>query len=379
MNSIEEKNRIVFLDWMRVIACFMVILVHSIEPFYLGGKGTYVESTTDAFWVCILGSMLRACVPMFVFISGYLLLPVKETMSDFYRKRFFRVVIPFFIWIVIYAVVPQPGQAFSWNTVVENLTRCAFNFPDGAGHLWFVYMLLGVYAIMPMVSPWLDKISKSTEEIFLVVWLFTTLFPFIRVLAESVFGTPELWGEANWNPFGAFYYLSGFFGYAVFGHYMRKWTGKNGPKNYLIIAIPFLFAGYIITLFWFQYFMPTVFPVDRSIELAVRMETSWQFCSLGTVLMTVGFVLIIRTINSSGKLYRSIILPISKISYGIYLMHIFLLNLFFPIVKKLVMGAFDSVASPVLIMIGTAIITFVACTLVVKLISLIPGSKYIIG
>ena len=32
-----NKERVIFLDWLRVIACFMVMAVHSAEPFYLGG------------------------------------------------------------------------------------------------------------------------------------------------------------------------------------------------------------------------------------------------------------------------------------------------------------------------------------------------------
>ena len=43
-----QAGRIVFLDYLRFIACFMVILVHCIEPFYLGGEGTHISNATNA-------------------------------------------------------------------------------------------------------------------------------------------------------------------------------------------------------------------------------------------------------------------------------------------------------------------------------------------
>ena len=55
-----QAGRIVFLDYLRFIACFMVILVHCIEPFYLGGEGTQIRNATDAAWSTFLDSALRA-------------------------------------------------------------------------------------------------------------------------------------------------------------------------------------------------------------------------------------------------------------------------------------------------------------------------------
>ena len=34
-----EKQREIWVDWLRVIACFMVMTVHSTEPFYIGDGG----------------------------------------------------------------------------------------------------------------------------------------------------------------------------------------------------------------------------------------------------------------------------------------------------------------------------------------------------
>ncbi len=92
-----QTNRIVFLDYLRVVACFMVILVHACEPFYLGGKGTYIANATDALWVTLIDSALRCAVPLFILTSSYLLFPLKVSTREFFARRLTRVFIPFAI------------------------------------------------------------------------------------------------------------------------------------------------------------------------------------------------------------------------------------------------------------------------------------------
>ena len=96
------NNRILFLDDMRVIACFMVIMVHACEFFYAFG----IQSPSDAFWVDLIDGAFRCSVPLFVMISAYLLVPVRSSASEFLRKRLTRVVVPFVVWSVLYATLP---------------------------------------------------------------------------------------------------------------------------------------------------------------------------------------------------------------------------------------------------------------------------------
>ena len=83
-----KSERVVFLDWLRFIACFMVMLVHCIEPFYLGGtEGTYIASWGNAFWTTAINSALRPAGPLFVLASSYLLFLKKVPVSVFNGKR----------------------------------------------------------------------------------------------------------------------------------------------------------------------------------------------------------------------------------------------------------------------------------------------------
>ena len=84
-----EKERVVFLDWMRVAACFMVMAIHSAEPFYLGGAEpniTSIASSWDMLWITVTECICRVSVPLFVMASSYLLFPVKRPTGEFFRR-----------------------------------------------------------------------------------------------------------------------------------------------------------------------------------------------------------------------------------------------------------------------------------------------------
>ena len=68
----SQAERIVFLDYLRVIACFMVIMVHSCEFFFIDGDSIGIRSVSDGFWVSAIDSAFRSSVPLFVMASGFI-------------------------------------------------------------------------------------------------------------------------------------------------------------------------------------------------------------------------------------------------------------------------------------------------------------------
>lgn len=365
-----NKERVYFLDYLRVAACFMVILVHCIEPFYLGGNGTYIASASDAIWVTAINSHLRVAVPLFVMTSSYLLVPVTGDTTQFFRRRIERVAIPFLVWSLLYAIVPMWGSNGEID-ILGNLSTLTFSFMPHSGHLWFVYMLLGIYLIMPIISPWLEKVSARGERIFIALWFLSTAIPFLRAVAVSVRGgSPVIWGEASWNEFHTLYYVSGFIGYVVTAHYIRKYVNWSVAKTFAI-TIPMLVAGYFITAIPFYMQIPESFPVNESVDLAIDMELSWGFTTTGAALQTIAIFLMFKLITKPCKIYPTV-LRLSNNSYGIYLMHMFVLVAVFDIVKGWCIG------TP-LTMIVSAMLTFIVSAIITRLLSHIPMSKYIVG
>jgi surface polysaccharide O-acyltransferase-like enzyme len=101
------------------------------------------------------------------------------------------------------------------------------------------------------------------------------------------------------------------------------------------------------------------------------MEQSWRFCSVSVAMTVVALFLIFKKINCSGALYK-VVAPVSKASYGIYLMHMFVLMATFSVVSGW------GLATPWTILLSAGI-TFVVCSVVAVAISKLPGGKYIVG
>ena len=330
----QLERREVWVDWMRVAACFMVVLVHATEPFYLGGEGSLILTRSDAFWSSFFDSFVRACVPLFIVASSYLQFPLHYSSGEFLRRRAVRILIPFIIWTLVYA--------FVWGEPVSNLKDLLLNFNYAAGHLWFVYMLLGVYILMPMLSPWAEKVSKKELQVYLGIWLFTTLIPLIRdwvsndpiAITYGPTGIPRqalfpLWGEASWNGYGMFYYISGFIGYLLMGLYFRRFVGELSWKKTLAVALPCWLGGFAISFGGFLRRVAEtsegIFPTGGGISTAVYWETTWCNDTIGVALMTIGLILLFRKISNEGRFYSKVLLPVSKASYGMYLSHLLVL------------------------------------------------------
>lgn len=366
------KERVVFLDWLRVIACFLVIMTHCNEMFYLGGEEirTQISSATDAFWTTFFISLCRCCVPLFVLASSYLLFPLEYDTRTFFRKRAIRIVIPATLWLVIYCI-------FCGNPAGD-FRQLPFNFPMCAAHIWFCYMIVGLYLLMPLLSPWAEKAGKKELQIFLGIWLFTTLIPAFRQFNMDINGSWAFWGEQNWTEFGTFYYVSGYIGYLVLGLYFRKYVGELSWRRTLLFALPLFAAGFAISAAWFYGHMPKTFPVDDPNETAVHMEVMHRYCSISVVMMTVAAFLVIRKVRSSGRLYRHVVLPVSKASYGLYLMHILTLAPLFSFWQGII-GTAGFWATPATV-VCTAISVFAVCALISVLLQKIPkAGKYIVG
>lgn len=101
-----KQDRVIFLDYLRGIACFLVMMVHASEAFY-GVGDVPILSDAHKFWIAIWDGMSRISVPLFVITSAYLLVPMKEKQSwgEFFKRRFFRILPPMLVFMIVYAVL----------------------------------------------------------------------------------------------------------------------------------------------------------------------------------------------------------------------------------------------------------------------------------
>lgn len=361
----EQKERVAFIDFIRAAACFMVILVHSSEHFYggvdspLAGPVSFLANEGNRLCVSFYDGFCRMSVPLFMIVSAYLLAPMKEGMTSwqFYRRRLLRVGPPMLVFLVLYAVLPL---LFGWvnkTTALHDLCRVPLNFPDGGGHLWFMYPLLSLYLFIPIISPWLQKATKKEELFFIVLFAVSTCVPYLN----RWFG--DVWGECFWNSFNLLYYFAGYLGYLVLAHYIRVHLNWSRTKR-VAVGIPCLLVGAAVTIF--SFYIQAV--PGQNIETPV-LEVGWSFCTINVLCETFGAILLFSCI-STPKAPR-LVDDLSKMSFGMYLIHIFWLNLWAAVLIPLL---------PTVAAIPTmAVVTYICSYVSVKLLSFLPGAKYYIG
>ncbi len=348
----------------------MVMVIHAVEPYYIdfSNGDLRIATETDAIWICVFEGLARSCVPLFVIASCYLLFPLKGETGRFICRRASRILIPFVIWSLFYV----------WH-FNGNIKEMCFNFPMAAGHLWFVPMLFGLYLLMPLLSPWAEKAGKREIRICIGVWLFTSLFPYFRRISLALVGEPSfgqvayLWGECPWNGFGAFQYVSGFFGYMLISLYIRRFVPRLSWRKTLSVAMPLFAAGFAVMALGLYFRIPGGgYPVRLSYAAVVDFEMSIEYCSLGVAAAVVGLFLVIRKFTADGAFYRRVILPLSEASYGIYLIHM--------IVLAPVSSALSGVLPMPLAVVSVAAIAFVSSSLVSLMGRKIPFiGKYLLG
>ena len=199
----HQSSRFFSLDLIRAFACYMVLHYHS-GQFYVNTTFlpyVKIKKGPGLFWHGIMNAFCRPCVPLFVMLSGYLLLPIKKDTKTFLKTRLSRTVILFVIWAVFYAFYYYFKGNYDLHTAIVNAFSTFINWGVYLGHTWYMYMIIGLYLFMPIVSPWVKQASFNDFLYFLGLWGVTGLFPYIHVYIK------EIWGECYWNSTPMMYYF----------------------------------------------------------------------------------------------------------------------------------------------------------------------------
>lgn len=376
----QNSQHIVWLDVMRFIAMFTVVCCHCADPFNFY-PGTAPNIGEIKLWGAIYGAALRPCVPLFVLISGALLLPVKGDASTFYKKRIPRVFFPFLIWSIIYNLFPwitgllglspqvvldffpyagEDVMRQSFSVAMEYILKIPFNFSILAVHMWYIYLLIGIYLYLPIFSAWVEKASERAKLTFLLAWGITLLFPYYHEYVSEY-----LWGSCSWNSFGMLYAFAGFNGYLLLGHYLKnlEWS----LQKTLAIGIPMFVVGYAITFFGFRHMTALPECTDTMLELF------FTYCSINVVMMTIPVFLLAKKVHVRSERIRKALANLTICGFGIYMVHYFFTGPAVMLVRAM------NVPIPLQIPVA-AVFAFIASWLLVYLIYRIgKPAKYIVG
>lgn len=304
-----KQKRILYIDYLRIIATIAVIILHVVSQ----NLGKVPVSYVAWKVLNVTNCAVRWAVPVFVMISGAMFLESEKPLDikHFYGRKVGRLITAFLFWAFVYAL-----DKFFCGADMEMV---AGTFIQGNYHLWFLYMLLGLYILVPLLRK-ITETKLMTEYFLAVGFVFTFLipqaveflskvdYPIIQLLVRNfsiVFTLME------------FHFTLGYVYYFVLGFYLFKYE----------IPVLFQWLGYILGM---AGFLGTAVLTDwYSVRIGKASTLFLSSFSVNVLMMAVGVFLIAKYLLSGkqaeGRVLKGI-LNASQYSFGIYLVHVLILE-----------------------------------------------------
>ncbi|KIL45015.1 acyltransferase [Jeotgalibacillus soli] len=338
-------KRYYYLDYLRIYALLAVVTIHvsasivSANPLETGElrwlSGNFYET------------LARASVPIFVMISGALLLNDSRPLptSQFLKKRVSKIAIPLLLWSILY----YSAGAFS-SRYIFSIEDFIVKFLNGyiIYHLWFMYMILGLYLITPLVKILVQNAIKRDVEYFLGLW----------ILASVVLNFMEYLVGYSLNI--ELFFVTNYVGYFVLGYYLFKY--QLSKKN--IIYSQFFLALGLLGTFCLTYY--------GTISNNGVFDDYWyEYHSITVLFSSVGIFILFKDILFKSKQDMDDKLKwFSQASFGIYLVHVLVLNYLYSFIfGKVWNNLHPIIAIPVNVVI--AIIISAIITIIIQKIPII--------
>lgn len=178
-----EARRIQWLDAARAFAAISVIFCHCVENIYKLTPEAMAHFSLRSVVFAFAGFTYgRIGVPLFLFITGYLLLDRNWDDSSclhFWRSRWLPLLLCCEAWILIYSVVLKlTGAEINAQNVLRTML---FVERLDMGHFWYMPMIVGVYLFLPIMGTALHALDKRTIRMpLLFAWVFAFGIPLVN-------------------------------------------------------------------------------------------------------------------------------------------------------------------------------------------------------
>lgn len=305
----------------------------------------------DGAWMFLYSFIASPSSELFLALSGAVLLPVKVSMPEFYKRRFRKLIPPVVIWsfIVIFVYVLL-GRI---NIESGMLILSQIFIKPVIGIYWFIYVIIGLYLLAPIISKWLIEASRRQIEFFLFLWVLNLIMPYYNLIIPDTF---QQTGSHYWM----LNYFGGFLGYWILGYYLRRFPLVVGcNKRFVIIFM--LFLCYCFFIFYLKI-------TDR--DTAVYTDNLQIGSALAVTLL---FAFVQYVTNYIPIRIKSWITAIAKYSFGIYLIHIL-------IIRELVWRIMEHIRfTPLLETPMIALLSLGLSFVVLYFLSKLPYGEYVAG
>jgi surface polysaccharide O-acyltransferase-like enzyme len=286
-----RKEKYDNINLLKFIATICVILIHVVSG-DLYKYGTI--SNSDWNIANAINSISRICVPVFLMVSGALLLSKDESIEDFFKKRFLRIIPKFLLFSIFYYLIDVYYLHHQVHNFIVSLLQGEVFY-----HLWYVYMILGIYLLAPFLRKIIHNIEDKYVWYFLIVWFFfMSLIPFIEFVTKL--------NLKIYNPLGQY------IGYFILGYYLLN-TRKI--KQIPLIVFNLIFALLTVVLSYYY--------TKKSGKL---VDYFYNYHSITVFFQSITIYLIVIGTNLTNILEKAtkldkIIKEGSRLSFDIYLIH----------------------------------------------------------
>ena len=295
------ENRNLGLSLIRVLSSLGIVYLHTAnvsEILYREELSKTAQSFTLLGVYCFLWA-----VPCFLMVSGSLLLEPSRSLSigKIWKKYISRILLALFVFQIFFSFFDSfmDEEPLTLHFLVDGI----YNAFSGKGwaHLWYLYLLIGLYALTPLFRLIAEK-QKLLNYHLLVFFIFLSIFP-----ALSVFHiTPGFY-----IPIASIYPF-----YFLMGYTLRK----NKPRPLLSILLFFTGTLGIILLTFLRYLM--------ELEQLDPLITSYS--SPFVVLSSVGIFSFLFSCADKNQYLKKVKKPLlffDENGFGVYLIHMVFLRL----------------------------------------------------
>lgn len=323
VNLLNNKNKLYEVDYMRVIACFAVMIVH----ITVTGVTEYVKGSFPNILMLFINRSFKFTTPAFIFLSGVTSFYSYNYKNDFkyfefLKKRLSKVIPAYLVWCVIYyaAYLRMGYYVMDIKSFVTQVLLGTMSY-----HLYFVIIIVQMYILGPIFYFSL-KNSKNKIGILIATGIITYLsVEFIRFyLSDRLFIKYLI------------FFMLGIYVSVEYDKY-RTWVTDN--KKYIFLA---------------DIIMSIVYTCVSYYDLKISMFV-WFVFVLVSIFSVYNISLILK--EKFGNIYGFIKL-FGQSSYYIYLMHPLILTIMIRYAER----NFLSVTNKILLFTFTVIpITVISC------------------
>ena len=294
-----KKDRIKWIDLLRVIGVIGVILIHVVSNTVNTFGG--LSNNSHIFYVFIR-YISSFAVPLFVMISGMVFLSKKElSYKDLFKKYLLKIILIILVIgsIMIFLEEFSINKSISIDLVKKVFLRLVTG--DIWAHMWYLYLVLALYLITPICILITNNIKEKDFKIFLLIlFLVSIIVPSLNKIFEIKL---------------AFNYLnlSSYLFYYFYGYYLSNY---NISKSYKII-------NYILSLLAIIYTVYLAITVNN-------IDSAYTYTSLVPVILSSSIVLVCKNRNIK---HDKLINLIAINSLGIYIIHQLFINIIYKVIK----------------------------------------------